>query len=133
MLRAAPLVWIAKEATAGAALPEILTRLVSHRFLPRRFDPRRARCATARACRLLNRFQTLDASCVVRSLVIGTILSDRRDVYLHIGFRPESELGKPVCGHAWITLDGVNISDPETVGANDDYIEAKRIPIRRLR
>jgi hypothetical protein len=131
ILRAAPLVWIASEVTTGQTLTDVLRRLTSRRRLPRQIPAVRARCATIRACRVLRPFWTLDASCVVRSLVVGTLLSDHPNVYLHIGFHagPRSEGSDR--GHAWVTLDGVNVSDPDIADPKQHYIEAKRLPIRR--
>lgn len=78
--------------------------------------PERVATAAARATARWERwFGGLD-TCLTRSLVLGSMLAERGEVVLHIGFRPSGG-DRPVDGHAWVTLDGQPVgADAEAAG-----------------
>lgn len=79
---------------------DVLTRLLSYRFLPVDCPIDDALMASNRAGALAGRFG-LRNSCLTRCLVAGALLSDRGGLALSIGFRPS---GSPTpAGHAWLT------------------------------
>ncbi len=82
--------------------------------------------ATARAtARRARWFGGLD-TCLIRSLVLGSLLADRQDVVLVIGFKPGAE-EKAVDGHAWVTLAG-NPVGPDGILAQDEYSRLFEVP-----
>ena len=61
---------------------------------------------TARAGRrLLGRLDT----CLVRSLVAGTLIRGDHEVALHIGVHPAPPAADRLDGHAWLTVDGGDV------------------------
>ena len=44
-------------------------------------------------------------TCLIRSMILGGLLTGGKDVILNIGFRPGDE-GPSIDGHAWLTVDG---------------------------
>jgi len=82
--------------------------------------------ATARATmRWARWFGGLD-TCLIRSLVLGSMLADHQDVALVIGFKPGVE-EEGVDGHAWVTLAGRPIG-PDGILAQDDYSRLFAVP-----
>lgn len=87
-----------------------------------------AHCATRIACSISSRLGALN-TCIPRSLVFGTLISDRPGVALHIGFRtPNPQSIHAVDGHAWVSLNGNNVLDERT---DEDLVESTRIEIHR--
>jgi hypothetical protein len=66
--------------------------------------------AVERAASRLGRFGITD-TCLIRSLALAALLSDRHSVQLHLGFRPNSSPEAVLAGHAWVTLEGRAIPD----------------------
>jgi hypothetical protein len=130
-LSALPLVLAASRVISGEPVYTVLQRLTSRRLLPKRLTVEQARCGADRACRFVKRYRPLDDSCLVRALVLGTLLSDRRGVELHIGFRPPMDGQKFAAGHAWVSVNGINVSEPGGILGTGDYVPAKRIPISK--
>jgi hypothetical protein len=86
---------------------------------------REVSCAAARAGRIIARFGRLD-SCLTRSLVCATLVADRSRMYLNIGFRWDAGT---VVGHAWLSIDGKNISDvaPQSISSEYRVLRAIRV------
>lgn len=102
------------------------------RSLPRRVTPAAAERATARACGRLGRWSGARDSCLVRAMVLGTLLSDRPAVVLHVGFRPGDSPTAALGGHAWITLEGSVVPGPETALLDGESVtEAFTVSLRR--
>lgn len=58
-------------------------------------------------------------TCLIRALVLGSLLADRGDVVLNVGFR-EGEGSEPgLAGHAWLTVGG------EPTGSDADRAESR--------
>lgn len=82
--------------------------------------------ATARAtARWARWFGGLD-TCLIRSLVLASMLADHQDVALVIGFRPGVEEAA-VDGHAWVTVAGRPVG-PDGILAQDDYSKLITVP-----
>lgn len=123
------LAWLAGKAWRGIPIREALRRLCRNPFvMPTNASPPDIRLAATRASRYIGRFGGLD-SCVTRSLVIARLLRDRGDVCLRLGFMPVDESGKAVAGHAWVCLDGVNISDPAPESISSQFLETNRLDL----
>ena len=67
----------------------------------------------------------------MRSLVLGVLVGDQPNVLLHLGFRPGRAPQQVVEGHAWVTLDGINISETHFSAPDDGYVSTHSIPIWR--
>ena len=128
-INALRLAWVA-QAIQSRPLPEVITRLEALRWLPRGVDEAAARRATLRACGRLARWTGGLDTCLIRALVLGTLLADREGVVLHLGFRPGSPGTGMASGHAWLTLNGKPWLDPQTGGA--PYVESLQLPMRRV-
>ena len=61
---------------------------------------------------------------------VGALLADREGVVLHLGFCLGNTGAGSADGHAWLTLNGDPLLDPETGGAA--YVESLRLPMRRF-
>jgi len=106
----------------------VIPQLQAARYLPERADVEEAKRATLLACRLLGRLGMLN-SCLTRSLVLGSLISDRPGVVINFGFRPNDTVTE---GHAWISC-GQQVLEFD-VGATQnvsDYIIARRLPLQR--
>ena len=86
--------------------------LVAHTDLPQR-AALAANRAGARGARWFGWLNT----CLTKSLTAGGLLATRRQVVLHVGFRPGSEASM-VDGHAWLGVDGkeIQLSAPPDLG-----------------
>ena len=92
----------------------------------RRYSADRLALATARAtARWARWFGGLD-TCLIRSLVLASMLADHQDVALVIGFRPGVEEAA-VDGHAWVTVAGLPVG-PDGILAQDDYSKLITVP-----
>jgi hypothetical protein len=68
-------------------------------------------------------------TCLIRSLVLGGLLSDRGEVMLNIGFRPGQE--QPLIdGHAWVTIDGNRVGADGDL-ARERYTRVLTVPFLR--
>ena len=82
--------------------------------------------AAARATTRWSRwFGGLD-SCLTRSLVLGSMLCNRGNVELNIGFRSDDN-HDAVSGHAWISVDGRPVG-PDSGLADDTYSRLREVP-----
>ena len=94
-----------------------------------RYSVDRLALATARAtARWARWFGGLD-TCLIRSLVLGSMLADRQDVALVIGFRPGVE-DAAVDGHAWVAVAGRAVG-PDGSLAQDEYSRLIAVPFTR--
>lgn len=62
--------------------------------------------AAARACARWQAWFGGANTCLVRSLVLGALLSDREEVVLNLGFRAGDDSRPELAGHAWVTVGG---------------------------
>lgn len=119
---------LAAQEVRKTRVDSVIPKLLTAPYLPNGADPAEAARAAGRACRLLGYLNLLN-SCLTRSLVLGSLISDRPGVVIHIGFRPqETNTG----GHAWISLD------EQIFGFNDEeqnnferYTIARSLPMQR--
>lgn len=73
-------------------------------------DQDTAACAVGRAVHAARFLGGLD-TCLTRALLLASLLREQADTSVHIGFRTDkSQLGT-VNGHAWVTVNGRNVSD----------------------
>ena len=92
----------------------------------RRHSVDRLALATARATtRWARWFGGLD-TCLIRSLVLGSMLADHEDVVLVIGFKPGAGEAA-VDGHAWVTMAGRPVGS-DGILAQDDYTRLFAVP-----
>ena len=111
---------------------QALKTLSGSRWLSKGVAPSLAEQVTVRAGRYLGQLPKVLDSCLVRSLVVGTILSDQPGVTLHIGFRPGQGDDALHEGHAWVTFNGNPVIAQDTPSRCDgDYVSVMTIPIVR--
>lgn len=67
-----------------------------------------------RATRLTGLIPGFANTCLVRSLVAATLLSDLDDVFLQVGFRVNHAGLQGADGHAWVTCAGRNVTDDQS-------------------
>jgi len=107
-------------------IPRVVERMSRNGGGNRRYSADRLALATARAtARWARWFGGLD-TCLIRSLVLGSMLADHRDVALVIGFRPGVEEAA-VDGHAWVTVAGCPVG-PDGILAENDYSRLTEVP-----
>jgi hypothetical protein len=128
-LNAFYLAWLAGRSWRARPMPETLRRLC-RRWLP---VPAHAglhdvRCAAYRASRYIGRFGGLD-SCVTRSLVMASLLRERGEVSIAIGFTHEGGAGGVPSGHAWVCLNGTNVSDLNAQSVSADFVETHQLQV----
>lgn len=69
-------------------------------------------------------------SCLSRSLAIAALAANRKRVQLFIGFRADAASARSILGHAWVTVDGRNLSDPPGSAVNTSiYAISRSFPI----
>jgi hypothetical protein len=105
--------------------------MASRPGLPRGLGPDAAHRATVRACRRAARWLGLRDTCLVRSLVVGALLSDRDDVHVHVGFAPGPAGGRVLEGHAWVTVAGQVVGGPDAAMTGQGATTELSIPVRR--
>ena len=66
-------------------------------------------------------------TCLVRSLVFGALLADRRGVALNVGFKSDDDPEPRLAGHAWITVAGVAVGGDGDLAENS-YTRVLEIP-----
>ena len=109
-------------------IPYVSKSLRQLKLRPQNMPVQRAYCFTKYACKIVQRMGLL-GSCVIESIVLSTLICDQRNVSIHIGFRSiEKGHTKPVDGHAWVSYQGQNISDPP-VSSKQDFTESTCIKI----
>jgi len=109
-LHAGRLVATAQPVGRGRPLPQVLDGLCRLRGLPSSVGAAEGQRAVERAASRLQRLGLTD-TCLIRSLALSALLSDRDRVQLHLGFRPTDSPGAILAGHAWVTLDGRPLPD----------------------
>jgi hypothetical protein len=121
--------WIAGYRLRGVPLEQALGRLgqTSIPLSARRAAVEAIRCAATRASRYVGYVGGLD-SCVTRSLVIATLLRGRGNITLAVGFLRTTNPGGEPEGHAWVCLDGVNVSDPDPGAVAERYVACRMLP-----
>lgn len=110
-------------------IPDVIRHLTRLKALPAHVDTDKARRAAIAAGRHLSRFGFLD-TCVVRALVLGTLLCDYRAVALKIGFGLEDKQAAlpQVSGHAWLLVDNQELLQDT---ANAVHQEARSFALSR--
>lgn len=110
-------------------LDRLIIDLAATRGLPRASRITDAATATQIACRLVGRLGLLN-TCITRSVVMGTLIADRPNVTIHIGFRPSES--HQTEGHAWLTCNDKLI--PLFAGEADEVRQYQRtlsFPLQR--
>lgn len=127
-IQAVRIAWLAQRAVHDP-LPVAITALNKLRGLPRQVAIPAALRATRRAARVLSMLGRR-SQCLHDALVLSTLLSDRADVFIWLGFRDKSAAGiEDVDGHAWITVgDQPILHIPDELG---EYVASSRYPARR--
>ena len=115
------------------SIHDVIAAMICHRWLPRNLDFNVARCASGRASRYLALGRSAENTCLVRALILGVLVGDRPDVCLKIGFRPSGDPAESIFGHAWVTVGGVEISDPSLAAPDLGYTSIKQIAVTRSR
>ena len=118
------------QAVVRQPLPDIISALVRHRGLPRSVDPAAAWAAACRGCRYRAHWRGGLDTCLVRALVAGTLISDRPDVVLHIGFCPDPAGVARADGHAWLVVGAAPFGLAEISGIGH-HESAWSAPMRR--
>jgi hypothetical protein len=128
---ALPLAVRASRLARTTAIDRALAALIrSHHPQSGHHPPLMCASATHRAGRLVAAFGGLN-TCLTRSLVLAALLSDREGVRLHVGFRTASDHASIPDGHAWVTLDGANVSDLSPNSGGQAFIEATVFQVSR--
>jgi hypothetical protein len=131
-LQACRLGWTAQRITRGISLESVIETLLAKKQLPKDLDEDDAVVAASRAGRRLQSLGLLN-TCLIRTLVAGTLLADRDDVTLRLGFRQGEAPQETPDGHAWLTLGTRILPHPnEALAPNGDpYLVMASFPIRR--
>lgn len=107
-------------------IPDVLADLMGCRFATSRLSPERLERAVIRAAARWAEWRSGRDTCLVRSLVLGRMLSSRADVVLNIGFRAGEPTDRPR-GHAWLTVDGATLHPGESE-VGDDFSRILQLP-----
>ena len=119
------------QAVGRTPLPALVAQLPRLRCLPREVDPDDALRATLRATTRGQRSFGWLGTCLVKSLVLSALLSDRDGVELVVGFRP-LESDSKLDGHAWVRLGGREFSFLGSLESADaGYVRLHALPVRR--
>ncbi|MGV8042276.1 MAG: hypothetical protein AB2L07_20240 [Thermoanaerobaculaceae bacterium] len=118
------------QVVAHRPLPDVIAVLVRRRGLPRAVDPAAAWAAACRGCCYRARWRGGLDTCLVRALVAGTLMSDRSDVVLHVGFRPDPGGVARADGHAWLAVGAATFGLAEIPGVGR-HETAWSAPMRR--
>jgi hypothetical protein len=110
IFHAGRLVVAAQQLRRGQALPQVLARMCRLRGLPSTVGADEGHRAVERAASRLRGLGLTD-TCLIRSLALATLLADRDEVQLHLGFRSSDSIEAVLSGHAWVTLDGRPLPD----------------------
>jgi hypothetical protein len=121
---------LAQRVQGRTALPVLTATAASLLALPRAVQPDAAHHATVRACIRGARWLQLRDTCLVRSIVLGSLLSDNEGVQLHVGFASQGSNRRPLEGHAWVTVGGKVVGGHPTEILKGPVTEVV-IPMRR--
>jgi GT2 family glycosyltransferase len=122
---------LAQGVRGQASLPTLTATLASLPALPRRVEPDAAHRATVRACIRGARWLGFRDTCLVRSLVTASLLSDCAAVQLHVGFASPAAGERLLEGHAWVSVDGEVVGGAATAMTVEGSITELVIPLRR--
>ena len=111
---------------ASVPLPTLVAEMSSLQGGFRRHSADRLGRATVRATSRWSRWFGGFDTCLVRSLVLGALLAERKGVALNIGFRP-GEDQPSVDGHAWVTVGGMPVG-PDGDRATEHYSRLLAVP-----
>jgi hypothetical protein len=101
-----------------APIEAVVQELLHHRGRATKLAVADLSLATRRATRRWARWGRGLDTCLIRSLVLGTLIADRGRVVLTVGFRPGDHALVPE-GHAWLTLDGHQLGPDVEVAMAD--------------
>jgi hypothetical protein len=108
---------------------EVVSDLMRSRGRDAGLSAERLTRAASRATSRWARWRGSRDTCLIRSLVLGTMLSSRGCVELTIGFRSGAAEETPE-GHAWLTLDGQPVGEDATL-ATGDYVRLMVVPFEK--
>lgn len=111
-------------------LPQLVVALPRLGGLPRDVDPEDALRATLRAVSRGERWFGWRGTCLVKALVLSSLLADREGVELVIGVRKGTG-ASPIDGHAWVRVGGREFSllGPAEA-AGEGYATMTALPVR---
>jgi hypothetical protein len=101
-------------------------RLAALRWPDRPFEAQPVQRSLLLACRIARRLGLLE-TCLVRSLVTARLLMGHPDVRLNIGM--DTGASQTPQGHAWVEVEGANISDPPGVQVSGTMRVTHRIDL----
>jgi hypothetical protein len=119
-------------AIRSQGLPEIVTLMTRSARLPSGIPPSEALDTARATCALLGRIGLTQNTCLTRSLVAGTLLSDREGVVLHVSYPVVQNGHVTEPGHAWLTM-GARMLDQADVTALAQEVTREAIAIPMLR
>ena len=125
--------FIAQRIARGTPLEQLIDILLTTgRRPPKNLREDEAMLAAARAG---HRLQTLGMlnTCLIRSLVAGSLLADREDVTLQLGNRRDETSENGLDGHAWLMLGARVLPHPDEAAApsGEPYSVMASFPMRR--
>ena len=97
------------QAVGRTPLPELAVALSRSRFLPSAADPEASLRATLRAVSRGDRWFGWLGTCLVKALVLSTLLGRRGGVELVLGVR-KGRGDSPIDAHAWVRVGGRELS-----------------------
>jgi hypothetical protein len=110
-------------------LPRLVDALPRLRGLPRHVEPDAALRATLRAVSRGERWFSWRGTCLVKALVLSSLLADREGVELIIGIR-KGEGETPIDGHAWVRVGDREFSLLGPVeAAGGGYLTMTTLPV----
>lgn len=109
LLACALLIGLRAQKAKQRPMHEVLAKLL-HTHSCRAKTPFAARRAAYRATRIFGWFGLLD-TCIVRALIVCTLLKEHKQLQIHIGFRDADGTSLAADGHTWVMLNGSNVSD----------------------
>lgn len=111
------------------ALPDLVAKLALLRGLPRAVPPDAALRATLRAVSRGERWFGWLGTCLVKALVLSSLLADRGGVAVVIGVRKGTG-ASPVDGHAWVRVGDreITLLGPDEANA-EGYLPMTALPV----
>ena len=107
---AAILLLIKSQAVKKTTLPDVLRTINETRWPDKRFAVEEVQKTVGLVCRIAGRLGLLN-SCIVRTLMTARLLKGRSGLMLHIGVHKVPSVHHQGIGHAWVELEGKNVSD----------------------
>lgn len=112
------------------SLADVCRSLLETTGLPTAVEPAAALWAAGWAARLGRRLGGWLDTCLLRSLVAGTLLADRPGVVLRVGVRRSASAAARLRAHAWLTVDGETLAAAPT-DPPESFHELLVIPLER--